>query len=95
MIVLGAAASAGQAGVRSFFSPKIFGDSLAFCTTTSGLCGKPIADAWCRHKGFDEALLYQRARPQGTSPIRYGDTGDICTDKQCLSFRQIKCYSQN
>ena len=84
-----------SAGVRSFFTPMVLGDRVAFCTTGKDICGKPIADAWCRHQGFDAALLYQRGRPQGAQLVRYADTGDVCTGGKCQPFAQIKCISQN
>ncbi len=87
-----------QAGVRSFFSPKVLGDKVAFCSSDKAVCGKAIADAWCAQKGFSKALLFQRDRNKVTDNnvfVRFADTGKVCDEDvangQCVSFRQIKC----
>jgi len=89
-----------QAGVRSFFSPRVLGDKIAFCSADKETCGKPVADAWCEHKGFSKALLFQRDRNKTVEInvfVRFADTGKVCDeaskDGQCVSFRQIKCIS--
>ncbi len=78
-----------NAGARAFFTPTVGGDRLSFCVNAGSACGKPIADAWCRAVGFDEALNYQRGP---TAPARYADTGTMCTGAGCETFRQIKCW---
>ncbi len=93
-----------QAGVRNFFSPRVLGDKIAFCSADNELCGKPVADAWCAHKGFSKALLFQRDRSKSSEVnvfVRFADTGRVCDgaskdgskNMQCVSFRQIKCIS--
>ena len=83
-----------HAVARTFFSPTVGGDRLSFCLTQGNTCGKPIADAWCRAVGFDEALIYQRDHSGLNRPnvTRYADTGSLCTGAACESFRQIKCW---
>ncbi len=86
--------SPSDAASRSFFSPTVGGDRLSFCVNSGDACGKPIADAWCRAVGFEEALNYQRNSTVVNRPnvTRYADTGAICTGADCESFRQIKCF---
>ena len=83
------------AGTRNFFQPTVGGDRLSFCTRPGDDCGKPIADAWCRAIGFEEALNFQRERARGDAVLvaRYADTGGLCRGKDCQTFRQIKCWS--
>jgi len=84
-----------NAAARSFFSPSLLGDPIAFCTSQNDQCGKAVADNWCTNNGFDKAILFQR-QPNTASAshfIRYPDNGKVCTDDNCLSFAQIKCYS--
>ena len=87
---------AGQthAAARNFFTPTVGGDRLSFCVNTGTACGKPIADAWCKAIGFQEAINYQRNQATTTKPgiIRYADTGAVCSGPDCESFRQIKCW---
>ena len=61
--------------VRNYMSPRMNGRPVAFCLSLTKQCGKHAADAFCRGKGFDEALSYQRDAMDPTK----------------LSFRQIKC----
>ena len=84
-----------NAGTRNFFKPTVGGDRLSFCVGSGNTCGKPIADAWCRAIGFEEALNYQRERGGGGQTIvaRYADTGGVCRGKDCQVFRQIKCWN--
>lgn len=83
-----------HASTRNFFSPTVGGDRLSFCVNAGDACGKPIADAWCRAVGFEEAMNYQRGSAGLNRPAltRYADTGGICTGSTCESFQQIKCY---
>ena len=87
---------AGQshAAARNFFTPTVGGDRLSFCVNEGTACGKPIADAWCKAIGFEEAINYQRNRASATQNIavRYADTGAVCSGPECESFRQIKCW---
>lgn len=85
-----------QSAVRSFFSPTLLGDRIAFCQTGNQNCGKPVADAWCTENGFEKAILFQRKRnPKSSgSLVIYADSGAVCTSGKCTSFAQIKCYSQ-
>jgi len=84
-----------NAGTRNFFNPTVGGDRLSFCANYDDICGKPVADAWCRAIGFEEAVNYRRdtARSDRAVVARYADTGDLCRGKTCESFRQIKCWN--
>lgn len=97
-ITLASGTATANSAVRSFFSPALLGDRIAFCKTGNQDCGKPVADQWCTGKGFEKAILFQRNRSAKSASnrlIRYADSGDICVGDKCISFAQIKCYSQN
>ena len=87
-----------NAVARNFFAPGNLGDRIAFCSPTNEVCGKPIADAWCEKNGFEKSILFQRDRRKlsnSTSLVRYAENGKVCTDDQCVSFAQIKCFSSD
>jgi hypothetical protein len=60
---------------RNYMSPRMNGRPVAFCMSLAKQCGKHAADAFCRGKGFDQAISYERDAFDPTN----------------LSFRQIKC----
>lgn len=84
--------SATIAEVRTYFTPNVDGQPIAFCVQSSTDCGKPVADAWCRSQGFDEALLFQRDVAAKAVALHV-DTGRPCSEELCLSFHQIKCWT--
>ncbi len=95
-LLLGASFLAGSAdaAVRSFFTPTLEGERLAFCASSGDRCGKPVADAWCRSNGYNDALLFQReAALNPQTRALFADTRAVCTGASCLSFREIKCRS--
>lgn len=84
--------TAASATARSFFTPAVDGQRIAFCVQSGEECGKPAADVWCRSQGFAEALLFQRD-DAGEDKLLYADTGELCAKENCISFRQIKCWT--
>ena len=76
--------------MRNYFAPELDGKRLDSCLTESGDCGKPAADAFCKAQGFETALIFQREAVADT--VRLGG-GESCTNSACVSFKQIKCYS--
>ena len=90
IILLLVAGSPAQATVRNYFAPRQDGMRLDSCLTGASDCGKPAADAFCKARGFESALIFQREAAAHT--IRLG-SGGFCTGPACASFRQIKCYA--
>jgi hypothetical protein len=86
-----AIANPAAAAVRTYFSPEIGGYLAGSCLADGRSCGKPAADAWCKTKGWNNALIFQR----DTAPAvtRLIDSGELCAGPACMAFRQIKCFS--
>ncbi len=89
-LLLALTATTAQAGVRSYFAPSVDGFRLDSCLTSENDCGKPAADNFCKAKGYEHALLFQREAAPYTKRL---GSGELCTGPDCASFRQIKCYS--
>ncbi len=86
-----------HAATRNFSSPTVGGDRLSFCLEYREICGKPVADAWCRALGFDQAMNFRRdpGLPGVVREARYADSGEICRGPECVSFFRIRCWSEN
>jgi hypothetical protein len=80
LAVLTCLAPAAQAASRTFFTPKLGGEPIAFCLTATGGCGKAAADHFCRNSGFDTALTFQRRQVMAGG------------GEEPTGFTQIKCY---
>ena len=89
-LVLVLTATAGHAAVRSYFTPSIDGLRVDSCLTSTGDCGKPAADSFCKVQGYESALIFQRESAVYTKRL---GTGELCTSSECASFRQIKCFT--
>jgi len=84
------AASPSEAAFRNYFAPQQDGARLDACLTDKSICGKPAADAFCKTKGFAQALTFQREAGNSTRRL---DSGELCEGNNCTAFRQIKCFS--
>ena len=77
---------------QTFTRPKWQGDRLDWCLNWGRNCGKPAADAYCRERGFDTAVDFQKDSNIGDSePTRLITTGAVCDGGHCDGFRYIKC----
>jgi hypothetical protein len=88
-IVLTGAAAPAEAGVRNYFTPRLDGARVDACLS-SGPCGKPAADAFCKKEGYDKAMIFQR---ESYSTTRLVDSGQACEGGNCTAFKQVKCFS--
>ncbi len=78
-----------DAGVRNFFMPAVDGLRVDACLS-SGPCGKPAADAFCKMEGYDRAMIFQR---ESFASSRKLDSGQACEGASCTAFKQVKCFS--
>jgi len=74
---------------RNFRLPTLGGVALNFCLGHSKSCGQPVADRYCRRKGFRRSLHYSRLASVGKT--KYIQTGKNCYGNSCNSFSFIKC----
>lgn len=88
LLLLSAIPRADASEVRNFFSPQVGGQPINACLA-DGACGKPAADAFCKVEGYDQAMIFQREQ---SASARVIDSDKVC-DKDCTSFRQVKCYT--
>ncbi len=79
-------------GRRRFLNPSIGGYRLDWCRRWGQECGKPAADAFCRSRGFKEAVAFQEAFDIGArTPTKIISSGKICSDSFCDGFEFIEC----
>lgn len=86
----------GRANVRSFEAPRIGGFPLDICPRDVGVdgllrgrCGTPVANEFCRSRGFAEAV--DAPHQGGMGPTRFITTGGIVDHPWATGFRYITC----
>lgn len=72
-----------------FRNPEVKGVALDLCARWGRDCGKPAADAFCRSRGYREAL--DLAVRQNTPPTRVIGTGDVCNQPACDRIVAVAC----
>ncbi|MGI9482456.1 MAG: hypothetical protein ACR2OR_08880 [Hyphomicrobiales bacterium] len=93
VILMGIPAPA-EARARTFYKPTLIGDPLAACYGSGSKCGKPVADFYCKNKGFSRALSYRLNRtPQGDGRARTVDNQIITVSAKNPEFVFVKCFS--
>ncbi len=77
---------------EQIFAPPVWRNSnLDWCLNWGTDCGKPAADAFCKAKGFSEALYFQSDSGIGRKPTRLIGADQICNEKSCVAFQIITC----
>ena len=78
-------------GGQVFANPAWKGHRLDFCREWGANCGKPAADAFCRAKGFADALHATADQGPGYASTRVISSDQICNQSFCRRFQQIIC----
>jgi hypothetical protein len=76
---------------RVFANPTAGGLRLDFCLAGGADCGGPVADAFCRARGFSDALYARADAESGRSATRALGSGEVCNGSKCRGFQQIIC----
>ncbi len=83
-----------DAAARKFFKPTLLGDVLSACSGPSSGCGKPVADHFCRSKGFASALNYRLDRSGGNrGQARTIDNELVTIGSSSPTFVFVKCFT--
>ncbi len=83
-----------DAAARKFFKPTLLGDTLAACAGSSSGCGKPVADHFCRAKGYASALNYRLNRSGGGgAQARTIDNELVTISASNPTFVFVKCFT--
>lgn len=84
-----------DAGVRTFEAPLLGGLPLDICPRDVGVdgllrgrCGIPVANEWCRSRGFADAADAPQVNAGG--PTRFL-SGDVVEHPWATTFRYITC----
>ena len=86
----------GRRSVRTFEVPRIGGLALDICPRdvgwdglARGRCGLPVANEFCRSRGFADAV--DAPTTQGLGPTRFIRTGGVVDHQWATGFRYITC----
>ena len=96
-ILLGAALalsaqSASATEAQTFYEPAHDGHRIDACLNWGADCYQPAADAFCRSKGFTQAVRFRIAKDIGaTHPTMVMGEGKLCDMPHCDGFEFIKC----
>ena len=94
VLSFGAFSDSADAAARKFFKPTLLGDVLAACSGASSGCGKPVADHFCRSKGYANALNYRLNRSDGRgAQARTIDNELVTISASAPTFVFIKCFT--
>ena len=94
MLVVGLMSEPADGAARKFFKPTLLGDVLSACSGASSGCGKPVADHFCRAKGFAHALNYRLDRSGGNrGQARTIDNELVTISAASPTFIFVKCFS--
>jgi hypothetical protein len=76
---------------RIFANPVWRGERLDVCREWGTNCGKPAADAFCRTKGFSDALHAEADPEPGYASTKVISSDQVCRGSFCTGFQQIIC----
>ncbi len=93
-VSIGGFSNSADAAARKFFKPTLLGDTLAACSGASSGCGKPVADHYCRSKGYAPALNYRLNRSDGGgAQARTIDNELVTISASSPTFVFVKCFT--
>lgn len=81
--------AASETYVREFWAPRMHGKRLSYCLSNHTLCGKPVADRYCRLLGYDQAQRISIDYNVGVA--RYLDVDVLCEGWECNGFKLLSC----
>jgi hypothetical protein len=89
ILFLSTPASAAEARYKN---PKIGGYALDYCKKWGKECGKPAADAYCRKKGYRQALKYSVKKD--TPPTKVISSDQVCQAPGCDRIDYVVCEAE-
>ncbi|MCP5084115.1 MAG: hypothetical protein GY948_20705 [Alphaproteobacteria bacterium] len=93
-LTIGTISDGANAAARKFFKPTLLGDTLSACSAASSGCGKPVADHFCRTKGYASALNYRLNRSDGGgAQARTIDNELVTINASAPTFVFVKCFT--
>jgi hypothetical protein len=96
LIALSFAVAPADAASRSYSQPRFMGQAVDHCLEAQSQCGKPAADAYCRSRGYSNALSFRLERdPARISVTVAVDSGSLHRAPVAQPFQMIKCWRPN
>ncbi len=85
-------AAPSDAGNEVFTFPVYDVYRLNFCMNSKGECGEPVAAKWCKMKGYERAVAWQKDNNiGGLFPTFLIGEERICAQYKCDGFTEITC----
>ena len=86
-------ASLQEPSLLYFFEPTLDGAFLDLCVRAGADCGKPAADRYCRHHGYERARSHVASYAGERGPTKTIGSGASC-ERRCQSFGEIVCENR-
>lgn len=76
---------------RNFWSPQYHARFLDYCSCNNTICGKPVADRYCRKMGYKMSDKHIKEYNVGMTYTM--DSEGSCVGWQCHGFKMIRCVA--
>lgn len=74
---------------RIFWNPTVRGQLLNYCEVNKSICGKAVADRYCREMGYARSNQFVKAYNVGLT--HFIEASIRCKGWECNSFKHIRC----
>lgn len=76
---------------KTFQQPRYLDDRLDWCMKWGSDCGKPVAEAFCRRRRYENVTAFEAEVVGRSAQTRLIGTDQLCNGDNCTSFSFITC----
>lgn len=76
---------------RTFQQPRYLDDRLDWCMKLGSDCGKPVAEAFCHRRRYENAAVFEAEVVGRSAQTRLMGSDQVCNGDNCTAFSFITC----